>query len=75
MYVKPQSMATAKHKFQTPLFNPANQNLVGFLDELQKVAKDTFGIAALAIIKQFIYAKVPIQLMKSMNQAHSKNAT
>ena len=34
-YVKPQSMATAKHKFQKLAFNPANQKLVGFLDELQ----------------------------------------
>ena len=32
-YVKPQSMATAKHKFQKLVFNPANQNLVDFLDE------------------------------------------
>ena len=37
-YVKPQSMATAKHKFQKLVFNPANQKLVDFLDELQKLA-------------------------------------
>ena len=53
-YVKPQSMATAKHKFQKLVFNPANQKLVDFLDELQKLAKDAFGIAAHAIIEQFI---------------------
>ena len=53
-YVKPQSMATAKHKFQKLVFNPANQKLVEFLDELQKLAKDAFGIAALAIIEQLI---------------------
>ena len=41
-YVKPQSMATAKHKFQQPVFNPANQKLIDFLDELQKLAKDAF---------------------------------
>ena len=35
-YVKPQSMATAKHKFQRLVFNPANQKLIDFLDELQK---------------------------------------
>ena len=45
-YVKPQSMATAKHKFQQIVFKPANQNLIDFLDELQKLAKDTFGVAA-----------------------------
>ena len=44
-YVKPQPMATAKHKFQKLVFNPANQMLVDFLDELQKRAKDAFRIA------------------------------
>ena len=33
-YVKPQSMATAKHKFHQLVFNPANQKLIDFLDEL-----------------------------------------
>ena len=74
-YVKPQSMATAKHKFQKLVFNPANQKLVDFLDELQKLAKDAFGIAAHAIIKQFIYAKMPPHLKKSNNQAHLENGT
>ena len=31
-HLKPQSMATAKHKFQQPVFNPANQKLIDFLD-------------------------------------------
>ena len=66
-------MATAKHKFQKVIFNPANQKLVVFLDELQKLAKDAFGIAAHAIIEQFIYAKMPPRLKKTMNQAHLGN--
>ena len=74
-YVKPQSMATAEHKFQKLVFNPANQKLVDFLDELQKLAKDAFRIAAHAIIEQFIYAKMPPHLKKSMNQAHLENGT
>ena len=74
-YVKPQSMATAKHKFQKLVFNPANQKLVDFLDELQKLAKDAFEIAAHAIIEQFIYAKMPPHLKKSINQAHLENGT
>ena len=64
-YVKSQSMATAKHKFQRLFFSPANQKLIDFLDELQKLAKDAFGVAALAIIEQFIYAKMPPHLKKS----------
>ena len=74
-YVKPQSMATAKLKFQQLVFNPANQKLIDFLDELQKLAKDAFGIAAQAIIDQFIYAKMPPHLKKSINQAHLENGT
>ena len=75
MYVKPQSMATAKHKFQQLVFNPANQKLIDFLDELQKLAKDAFGVHAQAIIEQFIYAKMPPHLKKSINQAHLENCT
>ena len=74
-YVKPQSMATAKHKFQRLVFNPANQKLIDFLDELQKLAKDAFGVAAQAIIEQFIYSKMPSHLKKTINQAHLKNGT
>ena len=74
-YVKPQSMATAKHKFHKLVFNPANQKLVDFLDELQKLAKDAFRIAAHAIIDQFISAKMPPHLKRSINQAHLENGT
>ena len=68
-------MATAKHKFQKLVFNPTNQKLVDFLDELQKLAKNAFGIAAHAFIDQFIYAKMPPHLKKSINQAHLENGT
>ena len=75
-YVKPQSMATAKRKFQRLIFNPSNQELINFLDELQKLAEDAFGVAAQAIVEQFIYAKMPPQqLKKSINQAHLENGT
>ena len=74
-YVKPQSMATAKHKFQRLVFNPANQKLIHFLDDLQKLAKDALGVAAQAIIEQFIYAKMSPHLKKSINQAHLENGT
>ena len=75
-YVKLQSMVTAKHKFQKLVFNPANQQLVHFLDELQKLANDAFGIAAHAIIEQYIYAKMPPHLKKkTINQAPWENDT
>ena len=74
-YVKPQPMATAKHKFQKLVSNPANQNLVDFLGELQKISRDAFGIAAHAIIEPFIYAKMPPHLIKTNNQVHLENGT
>ena len=74
-YVKPQSMATAKHKFQKLVFDPSKQKLVDFLDDLQRLAKDAFGDAAQAIIEQFIYAKMPPHLKKTINQAHLENGT
>ena len=73
--VTPQSIATAKHKFQQLMFNPANQKLIDFLDELQKLAKDAFGVDAQAIIEQFIYAKMPPHLRKAINQAHLENGS
>ena len=69
-YVKPQSMATAKHKFHQFVFNPANENRVDFLDEFQKLAKNAFGNAVHTIIEQFINAKMPPHLIKVINQAH-----
>ena len=68
-------MATANHKFQRLVFNPSNKTLIDFLDELPKLAKDAFGVAAQAIIEQFIYAKMPPHLKKSINQAHLENST
>ena len=68
-------MATAEHKFQRLVFNPANQKLIDILDELQKLAKGAFGVAAQAIIEQFIYAKMPPHLKKSINQAHLESGT
>ena len=74
-YVKPQSMATAKHKFQRLVFDLSRQKLVDFLDDLQRLAKDAFSEAAQSIIEQFIYAKMPPHLKKSINQAHLENGT
>ena len=68
-------MATAKHKFQKLVFNPANWKLVDFLDELQKLAKDAFVIAVYVIIEQFVCDEMPPQLQKSKNQAQLEEGT
>ena len=74
-YVKTQSMATTKPKFQRLVFNPANQKSTDFLDELQKLAKDAFGFAAQDIIEQIVYAKMHPHLNKSINQVNWENGT
>ena len=53
-YVKPQSMATAKHKFQQLVLNPVHRKLIGFLNELQKLAKDAFRFPTEPIFEHFI---------------------
>ena len=68
-------MATAQHKFQRLVLKPANQKLIDFLDELQKLAKDAFGVAAQVISEQLINAKMPAQLETLNNQAHLENGT
>ena len=68
-------MVTAKYEFQHLVFNLANQKVIEFLDEFQKLAKAAFGIAAQAIIEQFIYAKMPPHLKKPNNEAHLENGT
>ena len=68
-------MATVKPKFQQLVFNTANQKLIDFLNELQKSAKDAFGVDAQAIIEQFTYAKMFPLLRKSINQSHLENGT
>ena len=73
--VKPQSMATAKNKLQRLFFNPVNQKLFDFLDELQKLAIDEIGVAAQAIIEQIIYAKMALHLKEMIIQAHLENRT
>ena len=65
-------MERAKYKLRKLTFNSANPKLFEFLDELKELAKDAFGIAAQAIIEQFIYDKMPPHL-KSINQAHLEN--
>ena len=74
-YLKLVSMATAKHKFQRLDFNPATQKLIDFIDELQKLAEDAFGVAAQVINEQFIYAKMPPHLKTSIHQVPLENAT
>ena len=68
-------MVTALHKFQQLVFILANQKLIDFLDELQKMVEDAFRVAAEATFDQVIYTELPPRLKKSINQGHLENST
>ena len=74
-YVKPESSASAKHIFNRLSFNPENQKLPDFLNELQKSAAKAFGDNAHHMIENLLYAKMPPHLKKSINQAYLENGT
>ena len=57
------------------VFNPVNQKLIVFLDELQKQAEDAFRVAIQVIIEQFEHAKMPLHPKKLINRAHLENST
>ena len=74
-YVKPESSASAKHRFNRLFFDPENQKLPDFLEELQKSAEKAFGDNAHQMIENLLYAKMPPHLKKSINQAYLENGT
>ena len=47
--------------------------LIGFLDGLQRVAKEAFRVAAQTVNEQFIFAKMPPHLNKSINPDQLQN--
>ena len=74
-YVKPESSASAKHRFNRLFFDPENQKLPDFLEELEESAEKAFGANAHQMIENLLYAKMPPHLKKSINQAYLENGT
>ena len=74
-YVKPESSASAKHRFNRLAFDPEDQKLPDFLEELQESAEKAFGENAYQMIENLLYAKMPPHLKKSINQAYLENGT
>ena len=74
-YVKPESSASAKHRFNRLFFDPENQKLPDFLEELEESAEKAFGVNAHQLIENLLYAKMPPHLKKSINQAYLENGT
>ena len=74
-YVKPESQATAKHKWHKLTFDPNTKSLPNFLEELNECAERAFGDNAQYMIDSLLYAKLPPHLKRSLNLAYLENGT
>ena len=74
-YVKPESQATAKHKWHKLTFDPTTKSLPDFLEELNECAERAFGDNAQHMIDSLLYAKLPPHLKRSLNLAYLENGT
>ena len=74
-YVKPESQATAKHKWHRLVFDPNTTKLPDFLEELNQGAEKTFGDNAQKIIDSLLYAKLPPKQKRSVNMARLENGS
>ena len=60
--VKPESQATAKHKWHKLTVDPYTKSLPDFLEELNECAERAFGDTAQNMIDSLLYAKLPPHL-------------
>ena len=74
-YFKPESQATAKHKWQKLTFDPNTKSLSDFLEELNECAERASGDNTQHMIDNFVYAKLPLHLKRSLNLAYLENGT
>ena len=74
-YVKPESQATAKHKWHKLTFDPNTKSFPDFLEELNECAERAFGDNAQHMIDSLLYVKLPPQLKRSLNLAYQENGT
>ena len=72
-YVKPESQATAKHKWHRLVFDPNTTKLPHFFEELNQGAEKAFGDHAQKIIDSLLYAKLPPKQKRSVNMARLEN--
>ena len=74
-YVKPESQATAKHKWHILTFDPNTKSLSDFLEQLNECARRAFGNNAQHPIDSLMYAKLPPHFKRSLNLAYLENGT
>ena len=74
-YLKPESQATAKHKWHRLVFDPNTMKLPDFLEELNQGAEKAFGDHGQKMIDNLLYAKLPPKLKRSVNMARLENSS
>ena len=74
-YVKPESQATAKHKWHRLTFDPSTMKLPDFFEELNQGAEKAFGENAKSMIDSLLYGNLPPKLKRSVNMARLENGT
>ena len=74
-YVKPESQATAKHKWHRLVFDPNTTKLPDFLEEVNQSAEKAFGDNAQKMIDSLLYAKLQPKLKRSVNIAGLENGS
>ena len=74
-YVKPESKATAKHKWYKLTFDPNTKSLPDILEELNECAERAFGENAQHMIDSLLYAILAPLLKRSLNLAYLENGT
>ena len=73
-YVKTQSIATARCKWENLTFDPANQTFQDFWENYQKLAQEAYADDAPRFIETSFYAKMPTHLKRVLNQARLETA-
>ena len=68
-YVRPQSVAAARCKWEQLHFDSSRQTLQDFLEQYQKLAQEAYGHDAPKFIETSFYAKMPLHLKRVLNQA------
>ena len=68
-YVRPQSVATPRCKWEQLHFDPSRQKFQDFLEQYQTLAQETYGDDAPKFIELSFYAKIPTHLKRMLNQA------
>ena len=74
-YVKPESQATAKHKWHRLVLDPNTTKLPDFLKKLNQGAEKAFGDNALKMIDSLLYAKLPPKLKRLVNMTRLENGS